>query len=371
MKLCARAGRGALYLVFLALVFEGGSRLLLSIPAVRTRVEGPDDASFRLRWTRRTRNDHPIYYGFDEQDPIRGWRSKPNVRDLRVYGDKVLNTNSRGARGQREHAQPKPKGVARILVFGDSFSFGDEVSDHETFCAYLEELLPGVEVVNLGVHGYGHDQMLLYLKEVGAQYQPDVVLLGFLYDDMERNVLRFRDFAKPRYELREGALVLTGTPVPSPEQVLAREPWRSRFFDVLTMLDARRRARNGQIQEETQRLTTAILDEFDRTATSIGARTAFAYLPVWGELTRTEAGRTARETFFFQYCRNRGIQSMYLQPFFLEKARAGVRFKAHGHWGPIEHRTAAEGMMVYLLEKGLISGRSGPGSERYVSPGNR
>jgi hypothetical protein len=93
-----------------------------------------------------------------------------------------------------------------------------------------------------------------------------------------------------------------------------------------------------------------------------GARTAFAYLPVWGELTRTEPGRTARETFFFQYCRTRGIQSMYLQPFFLERAREGVKFKAYGHWGPVEHRTAAEGMKAYLLEKGLIPSRSAPRS---------
>lgn len=353
---------GAFYLAFLALLFEGGSRLLLSMPPVRARVEGPDDATFRLRWARRKSGDHPIYYVFDEHDPVRGWRSKPNVRDLAVHGDEILNTNSRGARGRHEHPQPKPEGVVRILVFGDSFTFGDEVSDDETYCAYLEEMLPGVEVVNLGVHGYGHDQMLLYLKEVGAQYEPDVVLLGFLYDDMERNVLRFRDFAKPRYELRDGALVLTGTPVPTPEEALAREPWRSRFFDVLTMLDQRRRARSGQAKEETERLTTAILDEFHRTVVGFGARTAFAYLPVWGELTRTEGARTARETFFFQYCRNRGIQSMYLQPFFLERAREGVKFKAHGHWGPLEHRTAAEGMKAYLLEKSLIPSRSAPPS---------
>jgi hypothetical protein len=181
-----------------------------------------------------------------------------------------------------------------------------------------------------------------------------VVLLGFLYDDMERNLLRFRDFAKPRYELQGDELRLTGTPVPTPEEVLAREPWRSRFFDLLTMLDQRRRARSGAAKEEMERLTMAILDEFHRTVGGLGAKTAFAYLPVWGELTRTEASRTARENFFFQYCRRRGIQSMYLQPFFVERVREGVRFKAHGHWGPLEHRTAAVGMKAYLLEKGLL-----------------
>jgi hypothetical protein len=60
----------------------------------------------------------------------------------------------------------------------------------------------GTEVLNLGVHGYGHDQMLLYLREEGLRYRPDVVLLGFVQIDMPRNQLSFRDYAKPRFGVR-------------------------------------------------------------------------------------------------------------------------------------------------------------------------
>jgi hypothetical protein len=60
------------------------------------------------------------------------------------------------------------------------------------------------------------------------------------------------------------------------------------------------------------------------------------------------------ERFFFSYCRDRGIQSIYLQRFFHEKLEQGVHLKTIGHWDPLEHRTAAEGIRVYLLEHGVV-----------------
>ena len=52
-----------------------------------------------------------------------------------------------------EVPEPKPDGVMRVLVFGDSLTFGDEVTDDETYVAHLQTMLPGTEVLNLGVHG--------------------------------------------------------------------------------------------------------------------------------------------------------------------------------------------------------------------------
>jgi hypothetical protein len=350
----------AAYLAGVLIVFEGASRAALSVDALFARAAGGDEASWRLRWVRRRGAQPSMHYAFDEHHPLRGWALKPNLRGVPAFGHARLSSTSRGARGAREHAVPKPPGTLRILVFGDSFTFGEDVGDDETYAACLERLLPGVEVVNLGVHGYGHDQMLLYLQEVGARYAPDVVLLGFLYDDMERNLLRFRDFAKPRYELAAGRLVLEGTPVPTPDDVVAGEWRRSRFADLLTMLDQRFRWRTGRSQREMEELTTAILDEFRRVTEAIGARPAYAYLPVYGEITKPEMSMTRREQFFFRYCRSRGIQSMYLRPYFLPKVKAGVEFKTYGHWGPLEHATAAEGIRAYLVEKGLLSPPDAP-----------
>ncbi len=50
--------------------------------------------------------------------------------------------------------------------------------------------------------------------EEGIKYTPDIVVLGFIQPDMSRNMLNFRDFAKPKFKLRNKELKLTASPVP-------------------------------------------------------------------------------------------------------------------------------------------------------------
>ena len=111
-------------------------------------------------------------------------KAKPQRRkDIRQQDFKY---NSRGLRGKRDFPYTKNKNKVRILILGDSFTFGDEVSDDETYSARLQAMLPHTEIINMGVHGYGHDQMLILLKEEGIKYQPDIVILGFLALDMSK-----------------------------------------------------------------------------------------------------------------------------------------------------------------------------------------
>ena len=345
-----------LYAVALGLAFEGASRLALSNAAFLRRVSANDDPSWRLLWIAGHGSSGRLQYEIDEWHPARGWALRSNLRDVPMPGGKALNSNSNGVRGLREHAGAKGPGTTRILVLGDSFTFGEDVGDDETYSHQLEALLPGAEVINLGVHGYGHDQMLLYLRQEGIRYRPDIVILGFLTGDMERNVLSFRDYAKPRFVLDGGKLVLRNSPVPPPADMAAAEKWRPKVADLLTMLWLRYRWKSGAISEETRQLTLAILDELKSTIEAAGARPAFAYLPAYGEIDRTDPEMTAAERFFFSYCRRRGIQSMYLRPFFLQKMKEGAALKAYGHWGPLEHRIAAEGIRSYLLDKKLVLG---------------
>jgi len=345
------------YCAAVALFVEGTARVVLSSDGFFRRVAGNDEASWRLKWVKRQKNGRRIYYAFDDYHPTRGWALRPNLREVPAFGAKTLSSNSRGLRGAREHTLEKPAGVARIVVLGDSFTFGEDVGDDEAWPRRLEELMPGTEVLNLGVHGYGHDQMLLYLKEEGLRYHPDVVVVGFLPDDMERNVLAFRDYAKPRYVLRDGRLALTNVPVSSPEEVLAREPYQMKFLDLLSMLRGDYLRRSGREQEAMRAITLPLLDEMNSAITAAGARAAFAYLPVYGEIDKPDPGMTGRERFFFSYWRQRGIQSMYLRPFFLDRRRRGAELKTYGHWGPLEHQIVAEGVRAYLVEKGLVPPR--------------
>jgi hypothetical protein len=347
----------AAYCLAVALFLEGVARAALSSDAFFRRVAGNDEASWRLRWVKRQKTGRRIYYAFDDYHPTRGWALRPNLRDVPAFGGKTLSSNSRGLRGAREYSLDKPAGSSRIVVVGDSFTFGEDVGDDEAWPRRLEELMPGTEVLNLGVHGYGHDQMLLYLRAEGLRYHPDVVVVGFLPDDMERNVVAFRDYAKPRFVRQGGRLALRNVPVPSPDDVLAREPYRPKFLDLLSMLRGDLLRRSGRDQDAMREITLPLLDEMNAAVTAAGARSAFAYLPVYGEIDKADPGMTGRERFFFSYWRQRGIQSMYLRPYFLEKLRRGAEFKTYGHWGPLEHQTAAEGVKAYLIEKGLVTQR--------------
>ena len=340
------------YALALGIAFEGASRLALSNDAFLRRVTANDDPSWRLRWIARHGATGRLQYEIDEWHPTRGWALKANLHDVPLAGGKILSSNSKGVRGRREHADAKAPGTTRILVLGDSFTFGEDVGDDETYSSPGGSCRP--EVINL-VKWVGHDNMLVYLREEGVRYRPDVVVLGFLTGDMERNVLSFRDYAKPRFVLEGGKLVLRNSPVPPPLQMAAAEKWRSKFADLLTMLWLRYRWKSGAISEETRQLTLAILDEMKSTIEAAGARPAFAYLPAYGEIDRTDPGMTGQERFFFSYCR-RAVQSMYLRPFFIQKMKEGATLKTHGHWGPLEHRIAAEGIRAYLVDKKLVSG---------------
>jgi hypothetical protein len=173
-------------------------------------------------------------------------------------------------------------------------------------------------------------------------------------DDHFRNGMAFRDYAKPRFELRDGRLVLQNVPVPEPAETLAAEPWRSKLLDLVGILRASARWRSGFTPRYTRELTAAILDEIARTARSVGARPVFAYLPVYGEIDKPEISMTRRERWFFDYCRDSGIDALYLRETFLEKLAAGTEFDTRGHWSPLEHATAAEAIAEQLQGRGLL-----------------
>ena len=184
----------------------------LSIEIYLRRTRSPEqvlsgDALWISRWNAGRPDGHDVLRlqgRLHRQDPELGWAP---VSDYRQEG---VTTNSRGLRGTKEHAVPKPPGRRRIVAVGDSFTWGLGVRDEETWTAVLQTLLRDVEVINLGVTAYGTDQQYLRLCEEGFRYEPDLVILGFFGPDADRNVLRFRDSAKPRFAIDGGRLRLEG-----------------------------------------------------------------------------------------------------------------------------------------------------------------
>lgn len=151
-----------------------------------------------------------------EIHPILGWRHTPN------FPGAVDRMNAAGLRGAREYARTPRAGVLRVAAFGDSFVYGAEVDSGASWAGLIESQNPDIEVLNYGVAGYGVDQAYLrYLLE-GKAFSPDIVLMGFIPDDINRAVGvygRFRApgggaFFKPRYVLSDrGGLELLDVPL--------------------------------------------------------------------------------------------------------------------------------------------------------------
>jgi lysophospholipase L1-like esterase len=128
-------------------------------------------------------------------DPVLGWSLKPGAMFVRSSLDfvQVVKYNSNGARDLEKPYQPGP-GIFRVVVLGDSFIEGSEVGLEECLPRMLEKLLAGrkVEVINLGVTGYGCGQNYLNLRENGLKYKPDLVILGvYAENDIRNDCLEF------------------------------------------------------------------------------------------------------------------------------------------------------------------------------------
>ncbi len=109
--------------------------------------------------------------------------------------DGFYSINSKGIR-DREFEIPKPDDVFRIIVLGDSVTFGTEYPVELTYPKVLEKLLnkkPGAniryEVLNAGVCSYNAVQKFLLLKNKLLDYEPDMIILQFLNDDYYRNAV--------------------------------------------------------------------------------------------------------------------------------------------------------------------------------------
>ena len=82
----------------------------------------------------------------------------------------------------------KPAGVLRILVIGDSVSFGVGVPPDSIFSAELERSLrqvePSVEVINMGVAGFLASEELMILRRLGLQREPDLLIWQLHLNDL-------------------------------------------------------------------------------------------------------------------------------------------------------------------------------------------
>jgi hypothetical protein len=165
--------------------------------------------------------------GYPSQyDPQLGWVPKAGACGEENVWRTTVSIDEQSIRSNGEHQIKLNAGDRPILVVGDSFTFGDQVSDDQTWPAVLESLLQK-KVINGGVFGYGVDQTYLRTRQLIDQYRPDVVIFGFHPDDINRCELSERTaVGKPYFEFRESTIHLKNVPVPKPSDKHVIGIWR-------------------------------------------------------------------------------------------------------------------------------------------------
>ena len=119
------------------------------------------------------------------------------------------------ADGLRFNGERPESSDGSILTVGDSFTYGDEVSDEESWPAQLQRLT-GRHVLNGGVTGYGFDQTVLRAEQLAAAHKPSVIIVSFIADDILRTEMsRMWWRNKPWFGIEDDQLVLKGVPVPN------------------------------------------------------------------------------------------------------------------------------------------------------------
>lgn len=119
---------------------------------------------------------------------------------------------------EREFAVPKPPGICRIMVLGDSFTWGTKVGGEERYTTILETNLnyafpyKKFEVLNFGKSGASTTNERDTLQAYQDLVQPDLIVIGFVLNDPQpkrQNYSTEREQFEKKYQERLETLLET------------------------------------------------------------------------------------------------------------------------------------------------------------------
>jgi len=341
-------------LLLLVLLFEGCSSLLLFISDFR----GEEPLSERR---------HTQY------DPEIGWVSLPNLALPDHYGPGIsLHTNSRGFRGSAETADRHAAGERRLICSGDSFTLGFGVSDDQTWCHLLGQLVPGLETINMGQGGYGIGQSYLAYKRNLRDVEHELHIFAFIRDDFNRmGKSEFLGYGKPRVAMEGGSLVVRNVPVP---RGAYRLPWLTRNLPALQQIDTvqmvvRLRSALGwsparesgglssSSREEMARVMRHIFLDLRRLAEERSSRLVLVFLPnkfdyrgregaLWVDFVRSQAA-AAGVPFVDLITDFRSLSQQSMRQLFIKPGELAAPY-ADDHYNPRGNRYVAEALLRKL-----------------------
>ena len=302
---------------------------------------------------------------FSRPDPELSWVNKP-LADVEVRGrdySYLVHVNSLGFRG----AELRASAGSRILLLGDSYTFGQGVDNNETFPAHLQSLFTSagrkdVEVVNGGVYGYGARQASGLAHREWDEVKPSVVIFTHCGNDFaddlrfsQGNYKRIRNVVPGRQFLREHSALY---------HFLARKVVT--LFSKLGIHNRNIRFEQpgegglvsdmGKKWEESRNLTCGALDGLKKICQERGAR-FFVTTVGFGWWRGTERPRfsTDAETIR-EHCLSQGIP--FLDPvvaFPSEKKELWFNQSSVGHFSTLGNQLFSKSLFAGLKAAGALT----------------
>lgn len=147
--------------------------------------------------------------GLFRSDPQTGWRNAPDLPTtlINAAGEEwSIRTDENGQR-----VVPQVPGARRkMLILGDSLSFGEGIDIKDRFDVRMLPFLPATRVINTGTMGYGTEQEYAAFRNWKQSLEPGDTILIVLNESDYFDVLRrrFVGRAKPYVERHQDSFVL-------------------------------------------------------------------------------------------------------------------------------------------------------------------
>jgi len=253
-----------------------------------------------------------------------------------------------------------------LLVVGDSFAFGDEVADDETWPSYLEQLT-SKQVINAGVGAYGIDQAYLRAELLLRTYEPEVVILSFISDDINRTEYSYYPYGrgwKPYFDLSDGVLQLRNVPVPESHindvvgasilrRALGYSYLSTRIFSKLTPHWWNRHKVDNRVHNDGEAISIELLKRL----TTLARRQNSTFLAV-ALATNGRIGGNDRLQSLVSGARANGVTVLDLSPDILDLQSEQLEglFESGGHYSPRMNRKVAKRIASFLQREGIGAG---------------
>lgn len=279
-----------------------------------------------------------------EANPAYGYALRPSrtaTYDYPPDAPRTITVRADAYGFRNSHDISARDGRLRVLVLGDSYTFGEGVQEDERFTHYLQAQEPGWRVDNIGIPGYGPDLMLLALQAMLPVAKPDVVLVVLFYDDFRRVRPRYSGmgYPNPRFRLRDGKLEEVGFPKP--------KLWeRTHLYTALLLGLYGKVNPYARLTAAEWELNEAIQDSL------ITLAEAYEFTPVYVYLSGpwTDRAQTRRRAWVKGMAARRGAAFIDLTEPIQSADTALVYLPANTHYGPEGHRIVADSLHAFLVE---------------------